>query len=85
MTEPPVITLATWTGPWADDDPDANFKADVAAYAHLDPAAAQAVLAGRVQDPAIFAHRVVGDCDGEDAVSVRALCDAHAVAVEIGL
>jgi len=26
-----------WTGPWADDDPDANFKADIALYASVDP------------------------------------------------
>jgi hypothetical protein len=35
--EEPVITLTRWIGPWADDDPDANFKADVALYARLDP------------------------------------------------
>ncbi len=32
-----TIVLAGWTGPWPDDDPDANFKADVAVYAHTDP------------------------------------------------
>ena len=32
-----TIRLEGWTGPWADDDPDANFKADVALYAHVDP------------------------------------------------
>ncbi len=32
-----TLTLAGWTGPWPDDDKDANFKADVAAHAHLDP------------------------------------------------
>jgi len=26
-----------WTGPWADDDPDANFKSDIALYASVDP------------------------------------------------
>jgi hypothetical protein len=31
------VELIGWTGPWADDDPDANFKADVALYAHVDP------------------------------------------------
>ena len=31
------IELVRWTGPWADDDPDANFKADVALYTMLDP------------------------------------------------
>jgi hypothetical protein len=33
----PVITLERWTGPWDDDDPDANFKSEVALYGRLDP------------------------------------------------
>lgn len=33
----PVVRLEPWTGPWPDDDPDANFKADVALYALTDP------------------------------------------------
>ena len=42
MNEPPldsapVIELVRWAGPWSDDDPDANFKADVALYTMLDP------------------------------------------------
>jgi len=38
MNSPPrSVELTPWVGPWADDDPDANFKADVALYAHLDP------------------------------------------------
>jgi hypothetical protein len=36
MTEP-SIELVRWAGPWSDDDPDANFKADVALYTRLDP------------------------------------------------
>lgn len=36
MTEPRV-PLLKWAGPWSDDDPDANFKADVALYTMLDP------------------------------------------------
>ena len=36
MTET-SIELIRWTGPWSDDDPDANFKADVALYTMLDP------------------------------------------------
>jgi hypothetical protein len=27
-----LIDLEPWTGPWPDDDPDANFKIDVALY-----------------------------------------------------
>jgi hypothetical protein len=33
----PTVTLVRWDGPWPDDDPDANFKSDVALYAKLDP------------------------------------------------
>jgi hypothetical protein len=33
------VELTSWTGPWSDDDPDANFKADVALYSHVDPMA----------------------------------------------
>jgi hypothetical protein len=31
------VRLERYTGPWADDDPDANFKAEVALYARADP------------------------------------------------
>ena len=31
------IELERWTGPWPDDDPDANFKAEVAAWTLQDP------------------------------------------------
>jgi hypothetical protein len=31
-----LVEVEGWSGPWADDDPDANFKADVALYAHVD-------------------------------------------------
>src|SRR6185312_3163486 len=34
-----VVELRGWSGPWADDDLDANFKRDVALYAHVDPLA----------------------------------------------
>ena len=39
MTEPvpPTVVLEPWFGPWDADDPDANFKADVALYSRLDP------------------------------------------------
>lgn len=36
---PPVVHLEPWAGPWPDDDPDANFKADVALYSLTDPLA----------------------------------------------
>jgi Family of unknown function (DUF6027) len=31
------VDLVRWDGPWDDSDPDANFKADVALYSHVDP------------------------------------------------
>jgi hypothetical protein len=37
MDDDRTIALEPWLGPWAPDDPDANFKADVALYAHVDP------------------------------------------------
>jgi hypothetical protein len=33
------VDLVGWDRPWEDDDPDANFKADVALYSHVDPMA----------------------------------------------
>jgi len=32
-----TITLEGWRGPWPDDDKDANLKADIALYSHVDP------------------------------------------------
>jgi hypothetical protein len=32
-----TLELVGWDGPWDSDDPDANFKADVALYSHVDP------------------------------------------------
>jgi hypothetical protein len=37
MTDAHTVRIEGWTGPWSDDDPDANFKRDVALYAHTDP------------------------------------------------
>ena len=37
MHENRTVTILGWSGPWAADDPDANFKTDVALYAHVDP------------------------------------------------
>jgi hypothetical protein len=53
--KPRTLELMAWDGPWDPDDPDANFKADVALYAHVDPmttidnlAAAMAIPEGAV-------------------------------------
>ena len=45
------VTLAVFTGPWADDDPDANFKADVALYAQVDPMVTLRTLSQNVAIP----------------------------------
>jgi hypothetical protein len=45
------VDLTPWTGPWADDDPDANFKSDVALYSHVDPMATIANLASALDIP----------------------------------
>ena len=47
----PTVRLERWTGPWADDDPDANLKADVALYANVDPLATIAGLSHSVGVP----------------------------------
>jgi len=39
MDDDQTVQLVGWTGPWAADDPDANFKAEVARYAPVDPLA----------------------------------------------
>jgi|SRR5580658_1946841 hypothetical protein len=49
---PEVIRLEAFTGPWADDDPDANFKADVALYASIDPMVTIRTLSQNVGVPA---------------------------------
>jgi hypothetical protein len=47
-----TITLEPYTGPWRDDDPDANFKADVALYASVDPMVTIRALSVNVGVPA---------------------------------
>ncbi|HUY21094.1 MAG TPA: DUF6027 family protein [Acidimicrobiales bacterium] len=49
--DPDTVRLEPFTGPWADDDPDANFKADVALYAHVDPMVTIRTLSGNVGVP----------------------------------
>ena len=51
MTDENLISVEGWTGPWADDDPDANFKADIAAYAHLEPLSTLRNLGGSIDVP----------------------------------
>lgn len=51
VTQPTTITLEGWTGPWPDDDKDANFKAEIAAYAHLDPLSTIGNLSNSIDVP----------------------------------
>ena len=45
------VELVGWRGPWADDDPDANFKTDVALYANVDPMTTISRLAEAINVP----------------------------------
>ena len=47
----PTITLEPWTGPWPPDDPDANFKTDVALYSVLEPLSTLQTLSRNVGVP----------------------------------
>jgi len=46
-----AVRLEPFTGPWADDDPDANFKADVALYSRVDPMVTLRTLSTNVGIP----------------------------------
>jgi hypothetical protein len=48
---PRCVDLVAWQGPWDDDDPDANFKVDVALYSHVDPMATVTALAAAMDLP----------------------------------
>jgi hypothetical protein len=45
------VDVVGWDGPWEADDPDANFKADVALYSHADPMATIGRLAAAMGMP----------------------------------
>ncbi|MGA7833717.1 MAG: DUF6027 family protein [Acidimicrobiales bacterium] len=45
------INLTAWRGPWASDDPDANFKTDIALYANVDPMTTISRLASAINVP----------------------------------
>ena len=49
--DPRTVSLTAWVGPWDADDPDANFKSDVALYAHVDPMSTISRLAGALDIP----------------------------------
>jgi hypothetical protein len=45
------VSLEAWDGPWPDDDPDANFKIDVALYSKTDPMETIRMLATNLNIP----------------------------------
>lgn len=51
MADENQIRIEGWTGPWPDSDPDANFKADIAAYAHSQPLATLGNLSRSIDVP----------------------------------
>jgi hypothetical protein len=46
-----TVDLVGWDGPWGADDPDANFKADVALYSHVEPMSTISQLAAAMGMP----------------------------------
>jgi uncharacterized protein DUF6027 len=46
-----TVELVGWDGPWESDDPDANFKSDVALYSHVNPMATISRLAAAMNLP----------------------------------
>jgi len=50
--EPESVVLEPWTGPWSPDDPDANYKAEIALYATQDPMSTIRNLATAIGVPA---------------------------------
>ncbi len=46
-----TVRLEAWSGPWPDDDPDANFKAEIALYGKVDPLSTIRNLAGAIDVP----------------------------------
>ena len=55
-----TITLVAWRGAWEDDDPDANFKTDVALYANVDPMTTISRLSEAIDVPeGALAHYVL--------------------------
>jgi hypothetical protein len=51
MTDDLTVELLPWTEPPSPDDPDANFKHDLALYAHVDPLATIRTLSENLHVP----------------------------------
>jgi hypothetical protein len=50
-SEPRRLDLVAWDGPWLSDDPDANFKAEIALYANVEPLTTLTNLARAIDVP----------------------------------
>ncbi len=46
-----TVRLEAWAGPWPDDDPDANFKQEIASYTRVDPLETVSRLAANIDVP----------------------------------
>ena len=46
-----TVRIEGWTGPWPDDDPDENFKRDVALYSQSDPLSTLRNLSNAIDVP----------------------------------
>jgi len=51
VTDENLVRIEGWVGPWDPDDADANFKTDVAAYAHLEPLSTLTNLSNSIDVP----------------------------------
>jgi hypothetical protein len=70
-----AVTLERYAGPWAPDDPDANFKALVAEYSQLDPLETLTGMSAALGIPAGAIAR---------AVLARWAADGSAALLELG-
>lgn len=82
-----MVELQPWRGPWRSDDPDANFKADVALFADVDPLGTLGNLSRALDIPVgALAHYVLAkwasagaagllEVGPEFAVRLGRLCD----------
>lgn len=50
-SDPETVVLEVWAGPWAPDDPDANYKAEIALYSTQDPLETLRRLGGAIGVP----------------------------------
>jgi hypothetical protein len=88
-----TVEIAGWAGPWSDDDPDANFKEDIAAHAPLDPLSTLTNLSRSIDVPVgALVHYVLAKWASEGSAGllevgprmVRRLHDTFTAAEDVG-